>query len=149
MLALTVLLTSRYCLKCSKEDIEVSRRFRKQIVINNTMGDTNGNICNGDHAAIQGNWIYYPTPINFEAYKEDSIRKVQANGKDGQKVADVYAKYINVVDDWSYYSESVLDDEGNETVNICKVKTDGSKRTVLCEESGYYLHVVDGWIDFT
>jgi len=104
-------------------------------VIENTIGNTNGNIINGGCAALQGDWIYYVN--NSDSYK---LYKVKKDGTGKSKLSDDMPKYINVLGDWIYYSDD------SDAGKLYKIKTDGTGKAVLSEDDAYYVNAAGDWI---
>jgi hypothetical protein len=96
-------------------------------------GSTTGNIVNGGLIAYHEEFVYY-TGENGHIYKS------KLDGSRQEKLNDTYSIYINVVDDWVYYSNH--DDEGR----IYKMRTDGSSVTRLNNERSRDLHVTGDWV---
>lgn len=84
--------------------------------------------------AVSGDWIYYT-----EAYTSN-IYKIKTDGSSTTKLNDDHSYYINIVNNWIYYSNG---DQGNK---IYKVKTDGSGRTKLNNCNSEYINVAGNWI---
>ncbi|SHJ50041.1 protein of unknown function [Dethiosulfatibacter aminovorans DSM 17477] len=109
----------------------------------NGVGNTPGNINSGGLVAISDGWLYYPDPMEELLYKE------KTDGSSKTVVIDHYARSINVIEDWIFYS--------NWSDNRClyRVKTDGSQGTKIMytNEEGKmrsiycnYMTLVDNWI---
>jgi len=103
--------------------------------IENTIGNTNGNIINGGYAALQGNWIYYVN--NSDSYK---LYKIKTDGTGESKLSDDMPMYINVLGDWIYYSND------SDAGKLYKIKTDGTGKTMLSEDAAYYVNAAGDWI---
>lgn len=106
-------------------------------------GNTQGNINNGGYAAIQGDWIYYSTNIDYDY---GSLYKIKTDGSEKTKVSDDNPSFINVVGDRIYYCNHtyVYGDVGfYSQYNIYSIKTDGSDRKQLNEDSSNAIIVVD------
>ena len=103
--------------------------------IENTIGNTNGNIANGGYAALQGNWIYYVN--NSDSYK---LYKIKTDGTGESKLSDDMPKYINVLGDWIYYSND------SDAGKLYKIKTDGTGKAMLSDDDAYYVNAEGDWI---
>jgi peptidoglycan/xylan/chitin deacetylase (PgdA/CDA1 family) len=109
--------------------------YAKWKVIENTVGNTNGNTINGGSAALQGNWIYYVN--NSDSYK---LYKIKTDGTGKIKLSDDMPKYINVLGDWIYYSND------SDAGKLYKIKTDGTGKAMLSEDDVYYVNAAGDWI---
>lgn len=107
------------------------------------VGNTPGNINSGGLVAISDGWLYYPDPLEELLYKE------KADGSSKTVVIDHYARSINVIGDWIFYSN------WSDNRSLYKVKTDGSQGSKIkhtTEEGNMssiycdYMTVVDNWI---
>lgn len=85
------------------------------------------NIVNWGHVVQQNNLIYYSDP---------SLYKSNYDGSQKAKLSDDNANFINIVDNWIYYSNA--SDKGN----LYKIKTDGTGRTKLNDVESKYMRVV-------
>jgi serine/threonine protein kinase len=101
--------------------------------VNNTEGNTAGNIENSGIVAQQGDWIYYSNRSNggyLYKIRTDDSEKTQLNSEESRN--------INVVGDWIYYT--------NINACICKIRTDGTERTILNGMACGCLNVIGDWI---
>jgi hypothetical protein len=107
----------------------------------NTYGNTVANVLNSGIAATQGDWIYYANSNN-EGKGVQGIYKIKNDGSGKMKIDSGYDQNINVVGDWIYYSS---------TGGICKIRTDGSNKTILCTANASisYVYVVNDEIYYS
>jgi eukaryotic-like serine/threonine-protein kinase len=115
------------------------------------VGNTVGNIINQGLFAQGGDWIY------FSNYRGgNTLCKKRLLGSAEIIIShDVQARYINVLDDWIFYSalprekqierDSLLDHNRY----LYKVKTDGSKHAQLNSHNTLNVQVIGGWIYYT
>jgi hypothetical protein len=101
----------------------------------NTCGNTSGNLSNIGMAAQEGNWIYCSPRVPIYKLKNDDSGKTQ--------ICDDNAWFINVVNDWIYYSN------GNDSAKLYKIRSDGSSRTRLNDEESSYICVLGDWIYYS
>lgn len=112
----------------------------------NARGNSVGNIVNGGFVATQGDWIYYKNNEDGQLYK------IHINGSGKTKLTEKCIKnssmvplYINVINDWVYYSASSYK-EDKFISTISKVRTDGTNETIVTDDNVYDLNVVGDWI---
>lgn len=98
-------------------------------------GNTQGNILNGGIVSSQGLWDYYS--IN------NKLCKVKMNDSLGIKLSDVSAWYINVLDEWIYFSNFEDDD------SIYKIRIDGSGLEKLNNDKSWDITVQEDWIYYS
>jgi hypothetical protein len=88
-------------------------------------GSPYNNIVNSGYAVEKGDWVYYSyfdnsggpgSPINY-----GSIYKMKKDGSSKTKLLNVGAEFLNIKDDWIYYSNI------NYYGRLYRVKTDGSQ----------------------
>jgi len=103
----------------------------------NTRGNTTGNIVNRGTAAIQGDWIYYVSDNG------GCLSKMHINGKHKERISDDSCLFINVMDDWIYYS-NVSDNN-----YLYGIRTDGTERTKLNDDYSENVSVVGDWIYYS
>lgn len=106
------------------------------------VGNTSGNIANGGFVAQQGDWVYYCNPV-------EKLYKVKEDGTGNTliPISDDVPRYLNVVGDWIYYlnvSELTTDFR-----KIMKVKTDGTGRTIITDDTAECVNVVGEWIFYS
>ncbi|WP_434294219.1 DUF5050 domain-containing protein [Clostridium botulinum] len=102
--------------------------------VNETLGNTAGNISNNGSAAMDLDfYVYY---VN-SADKNSLYRKTLTGRMDTQISLDK-AQYINVIGDWIYYSNY------NDNGKIYKMKKDGTKKQILCDDTATYITVSGG-----
>ena len=105
--------------------------------VSNKTGNTSSNCNNSGIVATQGNWIYFSNYSNdYHLYKmrKDGSEKQLLDGK-------CVALSINVLGEWIYYTD--------ETSGLCKIKIDGTEKTLLRTDVNYWLYVEDDWIYFS
>ena len=101
----------------------------------NVIGNTIGNIINYGYTAIQGEWVYYIYPNEYDS--KIGIYKIKTNGKEKQKVLmenidDIVS--INVYKDYIYFIGTLNGEySSNDAVDnkIYRVKTDGTNLEVI------------------
>ncbi len=106
----------------------------------NSIDANQGNIVNFGFVAQQGDWIF------FNKQHGDNVslwKKNIHNKKDQIKIVDDPCWFLNVVDDWIYYSNA------DDNHRLYKIRTDGTQRTQLSEDEAVFINVVDGWIYYT
>jgi|GEM_PF-3583679 Bacterial Ig-like domain (group 4). len=87
-----------------------------------------------DYIKLDGGSIYYSS-----LYEVESLFKINTDGSGKFKVTSAQTGF-QIVDDWIYYVD------GYGPSKLCKIKTDGSQRTVLSYDRVSNLNVVDDWI---
>lgn len=103
-------------------------------------GNTSGNTINAGLVAGKDGWVFYSNSSD-----EGKLYKALENNSNITKVSDDAGLYINVVDDWVYYSNFSYDGDGS----IYKIKTDGTQRTKLNNDVSEHLNIKNGWIYYT
>lgn len=103
-------------------------------------GNTVGNIINEGIVAYEDGWIYYS---NIQ--DEGKLYKKQSDGSNVTLLSNKPAIYINVVDNWVYYSTGYSRPGGA----IYKITIDGNEETQLNRHNSSYVQVVDDWIYYT
>jgi hypothetical protein len=89
---------------------------------------------------VINDWIYY-TIIRYEG---NDLYKIRTDGTEETKIQNFDSpKLINVVGNWIYYSA------GYDTSGVCKIRIDGTERTIFNGYSIYGLNVVDGWVYYS
>lgn len=114
-------------------------------------GNTAGNIINEGLFAQDGDWIYFN---NYRGGNTLCKKRLLDKGESFIS-SDVQARYINVLDDWVFYSaiprekqmKSGLLSDNNRY--LFKVKTDGSKRIQLNSHNSLNVQVIGDWIYYT
>lgn len=101
----------------------------------NTIGNSAGNLVNEGLGSEQGSWIYYA--------KDKYLLRTSGDGNYKTVLNKDNPKYINVIDQWVYYTNGYDDNK------IYKIKTDGTQRTCVCMDSARYLTVQGDWIYYT
>ena len=113
------------------------KKAKLTLVVEETMGNTSGNILNLGIVAEKDGWIFYSN------YSDDGkLYKANKDGKNITKVCDDNAFYINVVGDWIYYANTL------DELKIYKIKTDGTNRTKILGIGAEQITVVNDWIYF-
>jgi len=101
--------------------------------LNESRGNTVGNIVNSGIAAKNDGWIYYINNVGcIFKYHPISVKRMQINYDRSSN--------INVIDDWIYYANI------NDYDKIYKIRTDGTERTKINNDSASYINVVGDWI---
>jgi hypothetical protein len=117
--------------------------WRKKIAAKEQCGNTAGNIANGGLVAVQGDWIYYCDPKEYE------LCKVKLNGTSKQKLRELetwgfddYFDYyfLHVIGDWVYYRDGDGDDNG-----LYKMRIDGTDNQRLIDDNCAFVSIADGW----
>lgn len=98
------------------------------------IGNTRGNILNGGLAAVWGEWIYYT-----DDQENGDLYKIKLDGTQKTKLSQDTPSYINVSEDWVYYSNNM---DGK----LYKIKTDGSQRTKLSDDTCRMTTLSGDWI---
>lgn len=89
----------------------------------------------GHDLNVSGNYIYY----NDKDAK--GIYRIGIDGNNLLKLNSDKAQYMNVVNDWIYYTT-----QGD---RLYKMKIDGSKRMKLNDDTSFFINVVGDWIYYT
>ncbi|MFD3156891.1 DUF5050 domain-containing protein [Haloimpatiens sp. FM7330] len=81
---------------------------------------------------VVDDWIYYfkPEDIDYHLYK------IKTNGTEKSELPVEVGHSLNVYDGWIYYI-SPLDD-----IRLCKMRIDGSDKTVLSDYMGKSVHII-------
>jgi len=141
-------------LSCNTEDISIETKT--------TTFNRPGNIVNTGIVAHHGDWYYYRNPIDG-----DKLYKVHANGGSPIKLNEESSWYINATDEWIYYSDfknpfqkdeciSIISEgsivnysvQFTKQINLCKIRTDGSERTIFEDIHPDVIFVLGDWIYF-
>jgi len=85
---------------------------------------------------VVGDWIYY-TPESGTSNIVGELYKIRTDGKDKKQLNTDKNYYINISDDWIYYSANTAS---------YRIKTDGSDKTQLSDKHLQYIHIVNDWI---
>lgn len=99
-------------------------------------GNTPGNLLNGGSVVQSGDWIFY-----YNKYRMGSLYKVRTDGTDNQEVMVDSARFLNVMDDWIYYTSY---DE-----HIYRMRPSGKDVQEISTFRVAQLNVVDDWMFFT
>lgn len=103
-------------------------------------GNTAGNIVNKGFAALKGEWIFFSYHDYTGRSDVGGIKKISIYGNGLTDVNQDFSGYINIIDDWIYYSNY------DENRNIYRIKVDGSRREKLNDEQSTYLNTIGEWI---
>lgn len=88
---------------------------------------------------VENGWVYY---VNGGIYR------MRVDGSNSTRIGtDKSYQSINVLGDWIYYQD--WKDNGYDNDSLCKMKIDGSGKTVLNHDFTEYIIIHDGWIYFT
>ncbi len=85
-------------------------------------------------AAIDCNWIYYTSNDG------GSIYRINVDSNEVEKVNKDDSYFINVADNWIYYSNR------NRDFNIYRIQIEGSEHEKITNDRSRYLNVVDDWV---
>lgn len=114
-------------------------------------GNTAANILNEGLFAQGGDWIYFS---NYRCGNTLCKKKLLGCGESAIS-RDVQARYINVLDDWVFYSAIPREKQMTSDLlldnnrYLFKVKADGSKRTQLNSHNTLNVQVTGDWIYYT
>ncbi|MCL2512636.1 MAG: DUF5050 domain-containing protein [Oscillospiraceae bacterium] len=125
-----------YCYRETVENINSPRGIYKI----KTDGTERQMLVDANDAAfinVIGDYIY------FGNYAEGGICRVKIDGSEKKLLTDDYAMYINVVDDWIYYSYRKLNGGDN---GVNRIKTDGTAKQKLNDDPSTHINVVGDWI---
>lgn len=94
----------------------------------NARGNTQGNLAMGGEIAQWGDWLIYSDSETVNDINCRYIKRVKRDGSEKEEIiySGDWAKFINVVGNWIYYSATFSDG-----VAIYKMRPDGSERTEL------------------
>ena len=99
-------------------------------------GNTIGNNINQGLVASIGDWLFF---IDFNN-DWGKIYKIKLDGSAKEKLNDNISRYLNVVDDWVYFSNY---DDGNK---IYRVHIDGTVSEKINNDNSWSLSVVGDWV---
>lgn len=85
--------------------------------------------------ALGDDWVYY-TDMN-----EGKLYKVKPDGSEKTKLSDNGGYYLNLVDDWLFFTKASSDQLDPENGMLFKMKTDGSERTQIGTLQGQHPYV--------
>ena len=111
------------------------KKVKLTLTVEETIGNSSGNIANLGFVAESNGWIYYSNSTD-----NDKLYKSTENQDKIVKIGDDIPLYINVLGDWIYYSN--LSDEGK----LYKIKIDGTQRTKLTNTIVEEIRVENEWI---
>ena len=96
-------------------------------------GNTTSNISNLAKMIQYEEWHYYAEPGDINLYK------IPIEGGERKEMGSSYNfSYFNIVGNWIYFN--------NGGSGIDKMRIDGRKREVICEDNAMLISVVDGWL---
>jgi hypothetical protein len=94
------------------------------------------NVNNYGLIASQGDWIYYNS--TFGDYGK--LYRMKADGSEREKLSDDNPCYINLIDDWIYYTSRIG------CIGIYRIRTDSSERQRLNDDVVLGITVVADWV---
>lgn len=128
-------------------------------------GNTVGNLINRGLVAQQDDWIYYSNEVDSEDYPEawghlnqsgksfpvPGLSKSRLDGSEKTYITYVpNAVFINVIDEWIYYIDGGIRvarvAEELWQGYIYKIRTDGTEKTQLTDDTCWYMSVIGNWI---
>ena len=98
------------------------------------VGNHPGNIVNGGLAAYQENYIY------FTDVECNLLKRYDQVTKQIQNLADDCSWFINVVDNWIYYSNASDDDK------LYRITVEGTRKEKLNNTRCWDIQIYDNWI---
>lgn len=122
-----------------------------------TNGEKTVELTNDDYilqAVFYRGSIYYALGgrVGKDNIVKSGLFKIDSNGKNKIKITDQMVNYINIYDNWIYYSgvSFTVKDLGacEENNGIFRIKTDGSCKTEIYNKQGSYLRLSNGNIYF-
>lgn len=112
-------------------------------------GNTGSNLYNNGLFCEHDGLLYFSNPDDhFRLYV------MQRDGSDLKKLSDDVASYINVDDNYVYYTRSNASNDSQfsflhiETNSLCRVKKSGSKVTILDHDPDLYASLVGNYVYF-
>ncbi|GHV17971.1 hypothetical protein FACS18949_06970 [Clostridia bacterium] len=99
-------------------------------------------IDDADFLNVIGDWVYYCNKSD-----DGAIYKIRTDGTERTKISDEKCKILLVVDDYCYYGaeiETVVGDSYYYSLGLCKIRTDGTDKTVLFMDGEVYWFALDG-----
>ncbi|MDR2933492.1 MAG: DUF5050 domain-containing protein [Oscillospiraceae bacterium] len=109
--------------------------------VENTGGNSTGNISNGGYIASQGGWIYYQ-----DWNGDKGLYKIRMDGGGKTKICADEPSSINVAGDFVYYCKKEFMYKSD--TGIYKIRTDGREGTKLCAVRATGMTVIGEWIFF-
>jgi hypothetical protein len=111
------------------------KKVKLTLTVDETFGNTNGNILNLGLVAKSGDYIYYS-----ESGDLDRLYRAKSTGEETTKISDDSPAFINTFKGYIYYS--------NLSDNNCiyRIKLDGTERKKLTSTGFINTIVQDGWI---
>ena len=99
---------------------------------------------------VIGEWVYYCKLENENDENGENfyspfgeIYKVKVDGTENSKISEVKASFLNVIDDWIYYSDV------NDGVSLFRMKINGSEVSKIVDGNCYYINVSKDSIFFS
>ncbi len=92
----------------------------------------------GWNVTLAGPWVYY---INSK--DNNTVYRVDINGKNRQQLNNVYSYYINIYNDKIYYVNK------DDSYSVYVMDMDGKNQTKVINESAYFLNIVDDWMYYS
>ncbi len=111
------------------------KKVKLTLVVEETRGNSSGNIINLGIVAEKDGWIYYSNSTD-----DDKLYKATKDNDKITMISDDVPLYLNVLDGWIYYSN--ISDKGK----LYKIRTDGSERTKLANDFAEEVTVENDWI---
>jgi len=105
--------------------MESAEACYNELILLDTVGNTNGNINNGGFVAQQGDWLYYSNYADG-----GKLYKIRSDLSENTKLCDDKVSSINVAGNCVYY----ILEENNPNKGIYKIHTDGSEKTLLYKD---------------
>ncbi|WHY91656.1 DUF5050 domain-containing protein [Neobacillus cucumis] len=103
------------------------------------LGNTTGNILNNGIVAKENDWLFYNKRQGTALY--GTLSKIKTDlTLDTPLSANDDPTYMNVLNGWVYYRN------GRDNGKIYKIKTDGTERTKLTDDSSTNVTVAGNWI---
>lgn len=110
-------------------------KVKLTLTVEETFGNTNGNIINFGYVAKDGDYIYYS-----ESGDSDKLYRAKSVGEELTKISDDSAIFINVFKGYIYYTN--LSDNNS----LYRIKLDGTDRKKLTSKGFINTIVQDDWI---
>ncbi|WP_209124689.1 DUF6612 family protein [Alkalihalobacillus sp. BA299] len=98
-------------------------------------GNTDGNHLNGSYFATDGKAVFYSNWM-----QESGIYKLTDDHLEKERISDVFAVDLNVVNDWLYYSDE------KDGFNVYRMRKDGTEVEKVSNDYAIDLKVVDDWV---
>ena len=111
------------------------KKVKLTLEVEETLGNTSGNIINFGAAVEKDGWVYYSNNAD-----NNKFYKAKNDNTNVTKVSDDMPLYMNILDGWIYYCN--YSDNGK----LYKIKLDGSERTKLADDFAEQIIVENDWI---